>query len=104
MQTFFESDEEEKFYNLMLEKMKKIKMLEFFDYQIFVIAILFHNEYHEDVQQFMCFRNLLLSILQKKLRETYPEFDALRVYLELADMLKTYSQFARCRRVFNALR
>ena len=61
------------------------------------------SDYEESVPQFMLFRNSLLKILQKKQREKYPQFDAMRTYLEFVDMMKTFSHFECNIRVFSAL-
>ena len=103
VQRFFASEEEEKHYDTMLQTIQKVKMFEFVDYQILIIAMLFHSYYEDDVPQVTQYRNSLLSILQKKHREKYPKFDAMSTYFEFVDMMKTFSQFDRVCRVFNTL-
>ena len=88
---------------MMVQTMKKVEMFDFSDYQIFIIAMLFHCDYEDSAPQLTCYRNFLLNILQKKQREKYPQFDAIRTYLEFVDMMKTFSHFECNIRVFSAL-
>ena len=103
VQRFFASEEEENHYYTMLQAIQKVKMFEFVDYQILIIAMLFHSDYEDNVPQLTQYRNSLLSILQKKHRERYPQFDLMSIYLEFVDMMKTFSQFDRVCRVFDVL-
>ena len=103
VQRFFASEEEEKHYDTMLQTIQKVKTFEFVDYQILIIAMLFHSDYEDNVPQLMQYRNSLLSILQKKHREGCPQFDVMNIYLEFVDMMKTFSQFYSVCRVFNTL-
>ena len=104
IQPFFASEEEERLYDMMVQTMKKVEMFDYSDYQIFIIAMLFHCDYEDSAPQLTCYRNFLLNILQKKQREKYPQFDAIRTYLEFVDMMKTFSHFECNIRVFSALR
>ena len=103
VQTFFASEEEENHYVTMLQTIQKVDMFEYFDYQILIIAMLFHSDYEVHVPQLTQYRNSLLRILQKKNRERCPQFDAMNIFLEFVDMMRTFSKFSRVCRVFNAL-